>query len=266
MILKELINKSIYGVIGYISSIEDLNNLERYIIYNKDILNLFKRIVVATNYSSFYEFKNLNTQLWKKYFPNSHLIDLPVNRGYQVGTTDLDNALFNYCKDKNEIWLCKSASDIILDFSILEIEIPDSDFYYLNGIGYGGMRDKWNFNLDNILDNLFYPQTNFYFLNVSKTDYLVDIEHLNKVYNEMVIPKGFNGNIQALLQGYGCEINLAQTVGRNKLNKYHLIPRDKFKKLLHTVKSYNIHDPSHKNIMISGICHYHYIDQPIIKI
>ena len=29
---------------------------------------------------------------------------------------------------------------------------------------------------------------------------------------------------------------------------------------------YEIWDPSHKNIMIDGICHYHYLDQAIINI
>lgn len=266
MNLKQLISKSVYGTIGYISSPKDINNLERYIIYNKPILNLFKEIVVATNYAPNPNLKDLNKQLWESHFSNVTVIDSLTNRGYQVGTTDLDNILFNYCKENNKVWLCKSTNDIILDSSILEIDIPEKDFYYFNGIGYGGMKDKWNFNINKILNELFYPQTNFYFLNISKTDYLVDTKYLDKVYNEMIIPEGFKGNIQALLQGYGCEKNLSQTIERNNLSKYHLLPKDKFLKLLNTVKMYNIHDPSHKNIMVNGVCHYHYIDQPIIEI
>ena len=36
MEIKDLINKSYYGTIGYVSSKEDLENLERYILYNFD--------------------------------------------------------------------------------------------------------------------------------------------------------------------------------------------------------------------------------------
>ena len=52
MLLKELINKSVYGTIGYLSSQEDLETLEQYILYNLPVLKEFKQIVVATNYGS----------------------------------------------------------------------------------------------------------------------------------------------------------------------------------------------------------------------
>jgi len=56
MLTKELINKSTYGTIGYISSQEDIDTLEQYLIYNLPVLKEFKHIVVATNYKEF----NLN--------------------------------------------------------------------------------------------------------------------------------------------------------------------------------------------------------------
>jgi hypothetical protein len=52
MLLKELINKSVYGTIGYITSQDDLDLLEQYILYNLPVLKEFKQIVIATNYGS----------------------------------------------------------------------------------------------------------------------------------------------------------------------------------------------------------------------
>ena len=65
--------------------------------------------------------------------------------------------------NKNNIeWLCKSSGDIILETGVLNNEIEESDFYYLNGVGYGGMV-KYDFDLDRIIKEDFYPQTNFIF-------------------------------------------------------------------------------------------------------
>ena len=58
MNLKQLINKSVYGTVGYISSQEDIDLLESYIIYNLPILKEFKHIVVATNYGSAFQSQN----------------------------------------------------------------------------------------------------------------------------------------------------------------------------------------------------------------
>jgi len=52
MNLKQLINKSTYGTIGYISSMDDINLLEGYINYNLPVLKEFKQIIIATNYSN----------------------------------------------------------------------------------------------------------------------------------------------------------------------------------------------------------------------
>jgi hypothetical protein len=58
MLLKELINKSVYGTIGYIKSQDDINTLESYILYNLLVLKEFKQIVIATNYGSPFQIQN----------------------------------------------------------------------------------------------------------------------------------------------------------------------------------------------------------------
>ena len=248
---------------GYISSQNDINVLEQYVLYNLPVLKEFKQIVVATNYGS--ELQNENTQLWKKYFPNCIILDSPINRGHNFGTADLDNMVFDWCKENNEEWLCKGANDVIFQESILDKEISDADFYYLNGIGYGGMV-KYDFDFGKIIDEDFYPQTNFYFINVEKTDYLNDKEYLNKTYQYSQSLPNYNGKIWEYIEGWTCEDFLKKCVKRNNLLKFHLIPQEKYRILLQLVKENNIHDCSHKNIMVEGICHFQYSNQQVIEI
>lgn len=264
MNLKQLINQSVYGTIGYISSQDDLDLLEQYIIFNLPVLKEYKQIVVTTNYKNYPELTEENTQLWKKYFPKCVILDSELNRGHNFGTADLDNTLFDWCKENNIKWLCKSANDIIIQEKILNKEIDDADFYYLNGIGYGGMT-QYNFNFNRIVNENFYPQTNFYFINVSKTDYLNDKDHVTEIYNKVQDISDYNG--KAWEYGFrSCEALLRECIERNKLFKYHLISQEKYNILLKLIKDNNIHDPSHKNIMIEGICHYPYPEQTVIEI
>ena len=108
MVIRELINKSVYGTIGYISSKEDINKLEQYILYNLSILKEFKQIIIATNYSDIDLLCDSNKELWTKYFPECILINSYINRGHNHGNADLDNILFNHCKQNSIEWLCKS--------------------------------------------------------------------------------------------------------------------------------------------------------------
>lgn len=264
MKLKEVFNKSYYGSIGYISKEEDLELLEQYILYNLNILKEFKNIITATNFGA--EFHLQNEKIWKKYFPECVVINSPVNRGHNHGNADLDNLIFNYCKENHIDWLCKSANDVIFDSSVLDLEIKEADFYYLNGIGLGGM-DKYNHDVDRIVNEDFYPQTNFYIINVSKTDFINDSDYLDETY-DIVQQLGsfYNGRIWEYIEGWSCEHFLRKCIERNKLSKYHLVTEEKYRTLIELIKINNIHDCSHKNIMIEGICHFQFHLDPIIKI
>ncbi len=263
MNLKQVINKSVYGTIGYISSQNDLDLLEQYILYNLPILKEFKQIIIATNYGSSLQFEN--TQLWRKYFPECILIDSKVNRGHNIGTSDLDDLVFDYCKENNVEWLCKSANDIIIQENILTKEVEEADFYYLNGIGYAGAK-LYDFDPNRIINEYlidhFYPQTNFYFINVSKTDYLNDKQHVTDVYENM---QQFGGTVWDY-NFKSCESLLRECVERNNLKKFHLITQENFIILLNSILKYNIHDGSHKNIMIENVCHFHFNNEPILEI
>ena len=230
--IKDLINKSYYGTIGYISSIKDIEVLEGYILYNIEVLKEYKQIIIATNYKNPSELIEENHNLWKKYFPNCILIDLPKNRGHNFGTADLDNALFDYCKDNNIEWLCKSTNDIILEKQILKLPLSEADFYYMSSIGLGGM-----------------------------VKYDVD-----KTYNQVQNILDYNGKVWEYFPGWSCERFLKKCIERNSLSTHHLITPKTYIKLLDIILQEQIHDCSHKNIMIEGICHFHNTNQIITKI
>jgi hypothetical protein len=263
MTLKQLINKSIYGTIGYISSQDDINILESYIIYNLPILKEFKQIVIATNYSEDYQSQNF--KLWKKYFPDCIIIDSEMNRGHNFGTADLDNLIFNWCKENNKEWLCKGANDIIFKESILDKEIEEVDFYYLNGISYETLHLN-DFNYNQIYKNYFMPQTNFYILNVSKCDYLNNQKYLDETYEYIKSLLNYNGKIWEYIKGWSCEDFLKNCIVRNNLSKSYLLDEMTHNTLCNNIKLCQIGDPSHKNIMIEGICHFQFPDQPVIEI
>ena len=267
MNLKRLINKSVCGTIGYISSQDDLDLLEQYILYNLPVLKEYKQIIVATNYKKYPEFSKENTIIWKKYFPNCILLDSKINRGHNFGTADLDNIIFEWCKENNIDWLFKTSNDFVFleKMMDIEIEIEDADFYYLNGIGYKGLVDH-NFDFNDIIHNNFYPQTNFYFINVLKVDYINNKQYLDETYQFIKTISNYNGKVWEYIKGWSCERFLLQCIERNNLSKYHLVSQEKYIKLLQTVKDYEIHDCSHKNIMINGICHFHFPQQNIIEI
>lgn len=268
MILKEIINKSYYGTISYIPNEEYFGVLERYILYSLEVLKEYEGIIIATNYED-PKLSIKNEELWKKYFPNCILLDLPENRGHNFGTSDLDTAIFNYCKENNIEWLCKTSSDIILEKKVLDINITKADFYYLEGIGYGGLANN-NFDKDKILNSYFFPQTNFYFINTSKVDYLNDQDYIEYTFKEIKkIPKKvyesvFNSKPWGPFPGWACEQFLADCVTRNNLTKYHLLPQNKYLTLLKLVEDHRIDDCSHKNIMLEGICHFHNIEDNVL--
>lgn len=266
MKLKEIINQSVYGTIGYISCLEDIELAEQYIVYNLPILNEFKKIIVATNYSEDKYFLGLRyEETWKHYFSNITFIHSNENRGHNHGYTDLDNSIFDYCKNNKIKWLCKSSNDMIFNELMLDIDIEEADFYYMNGIGFGGMI-PYEFNFDRIIEEDFYPQTNLYFIDVSKVDYLNDKEYLDVTYKQILEITNYNGRIWEYISGWSCEDFLKQCILRNNLIKYHLINQEKYIILLDVIKQNQIHDSSHKNIMINGICHLQNSNQQILEV
>ena len=263
MKLKNIINKSYYCTIGHVSSESDLELHERYILYNLPVLKEFKQHIIVVNYST--PLQQENTKLWRHYFPNCVILDLEENRGHSFGIADQENAIIDYCHENDIDWVCKSSHDVVFQPTILDIKVNDSDFYYMNGIGFGGM-EKYNFDLDKISKEDFYPQTNFYFIDTTKIDYLYDKKYVNDTYDYIQNLEVYSGRVWEHIEGWTCEDFLKKCVIRNNLSKYHLVSHKKYRILLETIKHQQIHDCSHKNIMMEGICHFQHPDQNILII
>ena len=258
MTFKEVMERSAYGTIGYIADPGDLQVLERHIVHNLPLLRRFTQVIVATNYggASPHELATGNREVWRRYFPDCAMLDSRHNRGHSIGTSDLDNLVFDHCKANGIGWLCKGANDVLLSAPVLDIEIQAADFYYLNAISYSAMRPH-DFDLARIGTHLFYPQTSFYAIDVSKTDFLIDKEFLDRSYAIVNRIPDYNGRIWEHIPRWSCELLLRKCVLRNGLTRCHLMDDAQFSRLLSVVQERGIEDCSHKNLTINGICHVH---------
>ena len=272
MQLKTLINKSWYGSIGYIKSVHTLEDLARYLLYNEQVLKEYQGIVVAYNCADDVDasVKQDVETLWTSFFKEKPVTVLfnSVNRGPNFGYCDLDDMIFEFCKQSSIKWLCKSADDMILMPQILDLEVDDDcDFYYTTSVGYSALYEPYKVTVEKVYDTdeYFYPQTNFYFIDVEKVDYLNDKDHVNEIYNHVQNIEGYNG--KAWEYGFrGCEVLLKESVERSNLKAANLITREVFAQLLVLIRNYKIVDPSHKQIMIQGICHMPDLNEQIISI
>ena len=252
----DVVGRSVYGTVGYLREPQDLIALERVIVHNLPVLRLFRHVIVATNYGDVgrAELETGNAALWCRYFPDCVLLDSPVNRGHSIGTSDLDNLLFDHCKGSGVEWLCKSSNDVLLSAPMLKIPVVDAAFYYLNAVSYNMLRAA-DFELDDFADGFLFPQTTFYVINVSATDYLVDRELLERSWAYVQRIPNYSGRIWEYLPGWSCEYLLSQTVLRNELTRSHLMSNDQWRQVLRLVIRYRITDCSFKGIEINGICH-----------
>jgi hypothetical protein len=269
MDIQTLINKSYYGTQGYITNLEDLNTLESYINHNLPIINEYKNVIVATNFSSYDEgLQESNTELWHKYFPSAIILDSPVNRGHNHGYCDLENLLVEYCIDNDIEWLCKSHNDTLLTEDIWDLSIPNEevDCYYTLGFNTETIQRLYDFNTSKMEKDWFYIQSSFYFINTSKITSWHDKEYLNKTYQQIQNIENYNGKIWEYIWEFQCELLTAACVKRNNLSKHYLFTGELYNTLCNYILNNNINDPSHKNISIQGICHLHSPNHPAIKI
>lgn len=255
----EVIAGSVYGTTGYLAGAADLVALERVIAANAEVLQRFAGVVVATNYGDAGrdDLVAANARLWHTYVSDAVLLDSPINRGHSIGTSDLDNLLFDHCKARGVDWLCKGANDVLLDEQVMAIPVRAADFYYLNAVSYDALRQH-DFGLELFAsDDFFFPQTTFYAINVAATDFLVDREFLDRSYAVVGRIPDYNGRIWEYIPGWTCEHLLRQAVLRNGLTRCHLMSQRQWRQVLALVVERRITDCSFKGLAINGICHAH---------
>lgn len=266
MKILELANKSFYTANGFIENENSLDILESYICFNHEVLKEFINIIISNTYKKYSDdISKKNKNMWKKYFPNSVIIDIKENRGHSFGIADSENAIIDYCKLENVKWICKCSNDVTLETKILNRHISGtSDLYHFNGISFEDLYIN-NFDYKKIYKNHFYPQTNFYFLNVEKIDYLYDKKYVDETYEYRLTIKNYNDKIWEHIQGWSCENFLKNCVRRNSLKSEYLLSEEEHENLCKIIDMYKIGDPSHKNLSICGVCHLQWPDKMVIE-
>lgn len=264
MKLGEILARSVFGAVAYLEAADDLGRLERHIVHNLPVLREFAGVVVATNYGGAApdELAAATHELWRRHAPGCVLLDSPLNRGHSIGTSDLDNLLFDHCKATGVERLCKSAADVLLDAPVLDIEVTGADFHYLNAVSYDALAEQ-EFDRGRFTsDRFFFPQTNFYVIDVRKTDYLVDKEFLDRSWAVVGRVPGYDGRIWEHIPRWSCELLLRKCVLRNRLTRCHLMSDDQWDQVLTIVQERRITDCSLKNVAVNGICHAHEDEVP----
>jgi len=264
MRLGEILARSVFGTTAYLEVADDLERLERHIVHNLPVLRESAGVVVATNYGGEApdELAAAAHTLWRRYAPGCVLLDSPLNRGHSIGTSDLDNLLFDHCKAAGVHRLCKSAADVLLDAQALDTEVADAEFHYLDAVSYDALAEQGFDRAGFTGDRFFFPQTNFYVIDVRKTDYLVDKEFLDRSWAVVGRLPGYDGRIWEHIPRWSCELLLRKCVLRNRLTRRHLMSDDQWDQVLTIVQEHRSTDCSLKNVTVNGICHVHEGEAP----
>ena len=265
------------SIIGFVDTIETESQISKSLqIFQHNLLWLchFSEIVFSLNGKN-----NLCDRYIKEIesFDTKQKITLLFsdNLNHTFGTFDNDSKIYKYCfANKQFSYVWKFSNDIIADESIFDVTIDDNyDFFYINNLGYAAFN---NVSKEQLFDNIknqsyFYPQTNYYI-------YKNKITHWYPDYSEIIRLKTLYEEIKKdhpdyypwdAIQGCDCESMLAKTIIDNNLKPYHLLSDNETKKIIEAAYAYRIGDGSHKNIQYSNIgnlCHYHFMNQPILKI
>lgn len=265
MKLKDLARKSDALVFpSYFSDRKDIEKVNYIQSLNSKFNKLFSNVVISITYSSKKVKEELSKEvekMYKEHFENIFFFHNGDNFGVVKSTCLMEEQLLKYCHTENFEMVCKSMDHVLILDEGLDIELDeDYDFYYTNGIGYGGCQ-HYNFKVEDIVENTFFPQTNFYFLNTKKVDYIYDLNLVEEKYLEWK-----DNNYKSRAHFIACEEETGKSIERNGLSKFDMIPRNSFIEIVKKVIHFNIHDPSFKNLSTLGIVHFQYPEQEIYKL
>lgn len=270
MRFKDIIPVSCYASIATVTN-ESMEKVKFFIQYNKSVIEQFPNIVIALN-----RLDNVSDDMfdryaneWRRTFKNVTIIERP-NLGHMRGTIDLEESILKVVKEMlpNVKYLWKSMEDVILPVDILDRETEEVDFYYLPGFSTESIKEYVDANavINNFEDYLLTPQSTFFILNISNVDtlYGTDVEKKWISYDAMkdrypgLKPWEIPFDIK-----FDCETHLGRTV--ENLSKKCLLNLETYKSLINFAFINDIGDPSHKNFMLDGFCHFHYWQKEILE-
>ena len=249
------------------------NNLEKTKIcidINRELIERCKHLVLMLNKSNESSKEELNeiVSLYKKNFKNCIVLYDPINRKEQIGHVDLDKiALFFIRNNLDSKYFIKIAQDIIITEPFLNIEVDDSDFYYLPGICINDIYRDPESIIKNYRKNLNYtdgqphPQTWFYILSTKYDDVYESEEQMEKCF-DLWVEKGYKKISKTTV--LAAEHSLQKFLVNNNIKRFSLLSESRFIDCMNFIKTYGIADGSMKNILFTdlGILHWHYKTQP----
>lgn len=278
MKLGDIVSDSAFCSIGCITSIQDIEKLEQYLLYNREVISRFPKIIVSLTKTENISFNEMvaYVDVFPKMFGNDKcFVDVRSNKGHSFGFTDLDASVMSKAKEMNVKWVVKSTNDVLLEKQIFDVEMDDDDFFYFQGHGYTGMDTYYKLDVNKAVESFkdnvyeyFFPQTNFFVIKAN-VDCLIESDRFNTLYTKCINDPDYKKNpTQTEYKYLLCECVLRDCVWRNKLKCKHLISKETYRQLLHTIVANRISDSSHKNIFFKecGVCHFHFADQPVLEI
>lgn len=268
--LHDILKYSIFGSIGYIGSKSDLEKFIAYAKHNADFLNSFPQLIFSFN-GDFDLIKQCS--VISSFISSPIEITISENLGHTFGTFVLDHNLFELAKNYSYSYLWKFSNDVIVNKTIFDTEIVlDKDFYYTNNIGFNEFRFQTAQELlQNIIDQTYYyPQTNHYIIRNPAVFYpdMSTILQLKEEFNNIIKEQPDITPWHAI-RGCDCESMLMKTVEKNGYSKQYLLPKKDTELLINFIKTNQIHDGSHKNIMFSSLgnlCHLQFPNHPVYVI
>ena len=273
MIIKDILKETTAMICGRIDSKENcLDKMRGIMEFNRSVLKACHSVVLVLNRGTDISESQMTEvgNMYRENFNCSFLIQPhPVGMGYQVGHVTLDKTGYLFIKNNiGSKYTLKLSIDIMVSNNFLDIEIEESDIYYLPSVGINEIIQRYDVVKQqsllktNYIDSPLTYQT-WLFIASNNTDVLYEsdeeIERLFRTWN-------INQDIKQS-KVLCAEHSLTKWSVCNKLKRHSLYTPTQFDNYCRFITSHKIYDCSLKNVMFKkiGIAHFHFSSQHVIE-
>ena len=270
MTLNDIVSKSIFSSVGTLIKEEDITKFLQYVTYNQDFISKFPYILYSFNGDM--NLCKFAEKLVKEMFPNSTVeFIFSENLGHTFGIFLSEYMIYEKCKQLTQYdYIWKFSNDTIANIELLNADIIPSDFYYINNVGYNGIK---NGNVEELIDSIInkkclFPQTNYYVIK-NGTDFIPNKDKIYELYEHYNSRENKNLKPWEYIPECACEDFLVKTVKSANLQYHMLLTEYEVRTIVNIVYYNNMWDGSHKNIAYSrlgNLCHFHFPEQKILSI
>ena len=282
----------------FIGSHDDLLKIDYFQELTRHWNSRFSNSAISINYKSAdirNELRGQVEELFEHHFNNPSFLHNKVEcSSLALAYCTMEEKLLHKCKALGYEFVCKTMDHVsLLEEAFYDTKVPlGQHFYYTNGIGCtSGLAQNFNGKKQNSLGEKyftnwgeegaeesytayrghgdlrihFFPQTNFYFLNIAAIDYIYNLDYINKrrlawEADHSVAPNG---------RYITCEMELRKAIERNggtslnmpddsetKLLKHNLLSTAQESSVVEQIVRWQVGDSSFKNLVTAGILHW----------